>query len=63
MLLVASSSVFKYFNIDKIDYEKYDVIPIYFDKNNSFYVGPDFDKLETFTFLLVADITFCPWIE
>lgn len=31
-----------------IDYEKYDVIPIYLDKNNSFYVGPDFDKLETF---------------
>lgn len=34
--------------IKAIDYSKYDCINIYIDKNNNFYVGNDFDNVDTF---------------
>lgn len=34
--------------IKAIDRNKYDIVLIYLDKQNQFFVGPDFDKLETF---------------
>lgn len=34
--------------IKAIDHQKYDVVIIYMDKQNHFYVGPNFDNIETF---------------
>lgn len=34
--------------IKAIDYNKYDITLIYMDKDNTFFVGPNFDKVETF---------------